>query len=132
MHVLDPIQKTEDMKIGRKVVGQVLTHKNGQQILLINRTTNDIIRGQSNKMISHGMETGEAGWPVETILLSRMKMRGINLIAIKIKANKAVYVSRLSSWIRHSTTYTRRKRNGSYQKVLPFEHFVLKAGIMKL
>ena len=131
MPLLDAIQKKEPMKIGRKTVGEVLTHKNGIKILLVNRTVKDIVRGK-NKMISHAMEEDEACWPVESLLLSRMKRRGIDLLAIQIKANKAVYMSRLSSWIDHSATYTRRKRNGSFQRILPFSYFVVKPGTMKL
>ncbi len=131
MHLLDAIQKREPMKIGRKTVGEVLTHKNGVKILMVNRTVKDIVRGR-NKMISHAMEEDEACWPVESLLLSRMKKRGIDLLAIQIKANKAVYMSRLSSWIEHSATYTRRKRNGSFQRILPFSYFAVKPGVTKL
>lgn len=131
MPLLDAIQKKEPMKIGRKTVGEVLTHKNGMKILLVNRTVKDIVRGK-NKMISHAMEEDEACWPVESLLLSRMRKRGIDLLAVQIKASKTVYMSRLSSWIDHSATYTRRKRNGSFQRILPFSYFVVKPGIMKL
>lgn len=129
---LEPIQRKEEMKIGRKVVAEILTHKNGNKILVVNRTIKDIVRGNGNKMISHAMEEDEACWPVETIILSRMKKRGINLLAIKIKSNKAMYLSRLSSWIGHSSTYTRRKRNGSFQRILPFSYFAVKQGVIKL
>jgi len=132
MQLLDAIQRRESMKIGRKSVAQVLTHKNGVKILVVNRTVKDIVRGHGNKMISHAMEEDQACWAVETILLSRMKNRGIHILAIKIKANKTVYASRLSSWIDHSETYTKRKRNGSFQRILPFSHFALKQGVIKL
>lgn len=132
MHLLDAIQKKEPMKIGRKTVGEVLTHKSGIKILMVNRTVKDIVRGRDNKMISHAMENDEACWPVESLLLSRMKRRGIDLLAIQIKANKAIYMSRLSSWIDHSATYTRRKRNGSFQRILPLSHFLVKPGLIKL
>lgn len=120
------------MKIGRKTVAEILTHKDGHKILMVNRTTRDIVRGSGNKMISHAMEEDEAFWPVESLLLSRMKRRGINLLAVNIKSTKAMYISRLSSWIDHSQTYTRRKRNGSFQRMLSFSHFAHRPGNIKL
>ncbi len=131
--MLDAIQKREPMKIGRKTVAEILTHKDGYKILQINRTTKDIIRGgKDNKMISHAMESDEAYWPVESLLLSRMKRRDIHLLLIHIKASKSFYISRLASWIDHSQTYSRRKRNGSFQRILPFSHFIHKPGQIKL
>lgn len=131
--MLDAIQKREPMKIGRKTVAEILTHKDGHKILMVNRTVKDIVRGgRDNKMISHAMETDEAYWPVESLLLSRMKRRDIHLLMIYIKASKSYYVSRLASWIDHSQTYARRKRNGSVQRILPFSQFIHKPGQIKL
>lgn len=86
MPLLDAIQKKEPMKIGRKTVGEVLTHKNGMKILLVNRTVKDIVRGK-NKMISHAMEEDEACWPVESLLLSRMKSAA--LISWQFRSRRA-------------------------------------------
>jgi len=132
MPVLDPIQKTEAIKIGRKKAADLLTHKNGFQILVVNRTMKDIVRGRGNKLISHGMEADEACWPMETLLLSRMRLRKVPLIAIKVKSNQALYVSRLSSWMNDSAIYNRRKRNGSVQRILSMSHFSERPGIIKL
>lgn len=130
---LDLIEDSEPMKIGRKKVGEVLTLTNGQKMLVVNRTTKDIVKGgKDNKMISHAMGEDLAGWPVETLLLSRMKMRGINLLGVKVKEDKSFYVSRLKSWLDHSNVYLVRRRNGSVQRWLTFNHFVKKQGKMKL
>ena len=132
MPQLKPIQKKEQIKVGRKVVAEVLTHKNGKTILVVNRTMKDIVRSRDAKMITHGMEDGSAAWPVETLLLSRMKRRGIDLLAVRVKANKAMYLSRFSSWLEHSEVYIKRKRNGSMQRTLTFDHFAERPGIIKL
>lgn len=94
------------MKIGRRKVAELLTHKSGHKILLVNRTMKDVVKGRGNKMISHAMEEDEACWPVESLLLSRMKHRGIPLLAVQVKSNKSVYMSRLASWISDSKVHT--------------------------
>ncbi|MDX5412856.1 MAG: hypothetical protein LPK02_07390 [Rhodobacterales bacterium] len=133
MMELDPIEDREPMKIGRKTVGEVLTYRNGVKMLMVKRTVKDIVRGgKDNKMISHAMEEDLAGWPVETLLLSRMKNRGIHLLAVEVRDDKSVYVSRLSSWLDHSAIYFKRRRNGSVQRWLSFNHFVKKPGKIKL
>lgn len=129
---LEAIQKREVMKIGRKKVAEILTHKNGHKILLVNRSMKDVIRGRDNKLISHAMEEDDACWPVETLLLSRMKNRGIDLLAVKVREDKALYLSRLKDWIEASSVYTRRKRNGSFQRILPFSRFAVRRGEIKL
>lgn len=129
---LDDIQRREAMKIGRRKAAEILTHKNGHKILLINRTMKDVVRGRDNKMITHAMEGDEACWPVESLLLSRMKHQGIHLLAIQIKTTKALYISRLSSWIDESTVFNGRRRNGSVQRLLSFSHFIAKPGTLKI
>lgn len=129
---LEAIQKREAMKIGRRKVAEILTHKNGQKILLVNRSMKDVIRGRGNKFISHAMEEDDACWPVETLLLSRMKNRGIYLLAVKVREDKSIYMSRLKDWIDTSSVYTRRKRNGSFQRILPFSRFSVRRGQIKL
>lgn len=120
------------MKIGRRKVAELLTHKSGHKILLVNRTMKDVVKGRGNKMISHAMEEDEACWPVESLLLSRMKHRGIPLLAVQVKSNKSVYMSRLASWISDSKVHTGRKRNGSVQRILPFSFFLKREGDVKL
>lgn len=132
MAKLDPVEKTEDMMIGRKKAAKIITRRDGVKILEVTRTMKDVIRGRDNKMISHAMETDEACWPVESLLLSRMKNREIHLLVIRVRDTKALYISRLADWVDHSATYTRRKRNGSIQRILSFSHFSLKPGIIKL
>tara|TARA_R110000851_G_scaffold59347_7_gene137368 strand:- start:3346 stop:3741 length:396 start_codon:yes stop_codon:yes gene_type:complete len=131
MDLLEAIQKREAMKIGKRTVAEILTHKNGIQMLMVNRTLKDIIRGR-NKLISHAMEEDQACWPVETILLSRMKRMEIGLLVVNIKASNTTYISRLSDWIDESSVYTRRKRNGSFQRILPMSFFQMKAGKIKI
>jgi len=128
---LDPVQKREAMKIGRRKVGEAITYRNGVSLLVLQRSMKDVVRGKGNSLISHAMEEEQACWPVETLLLSRMKMRHIHLLAIKVRENKAIYISRLSSWIDDSAIYN-RKRNGSFQRILPFGYFTIRPGIMKL
>lgn len=132
MPLLEAIQKKEPMKLNGKKVGQILTHKNGTKILVINRTSRDIVRLGDNKLISHAMETDQACWPVETPLLTHMKNEGIDLLAINVKATKSYHISRLSSWIAESTVYYKRQRNRSIQRILPFSFFKSKHGAIKL
>lgn len=130
---LDQVEDRDPMKIGRKKVGEILTFRNGVKMLVVNRTVKDIVRGgKDNKMISHAMEENLAGWPVETLLLSRMKNRGIHLLGVEVKDDKSFYVSRLSSWLDHSAVYLVRRRNGSVQRWLTFNHFIKKPGKIKL
>lgn len=130
--MLDAIQKKEVMKIGRKNAAEILTHKNGHKILMVNRTIKDIVRGRGNVFISHAMENDEACWPVESILLSRARNRGVTFIAIRVRDDKSVYMSPLTAWINESRTFGGRRRNGSAQRILPFSFFAKKAGVVKV
>lgn len=132
MPVLDAIQKKEEMKIGRRKVAEILTHKSGVEILVVNRTRKDYVRGRGNKMITHGIREDQGGWPIESTILSRLKRRGIPLIAVRVRDDKSVYMSRMSDWLAHSEVYTRRKRNGSVQRTLSHSHWHEKSGKIKI
>lgn len=123
MTKLADIQSRLPFRIGRKKVGEILTHKNGEQIVLLNRSTKDVERGKGNVYISHGIADGIAAWPVETLVLSTMRLRGIRFVGIRVRETKDIYITTLRRFVDHSVVMSYRKRNGSMQRSLPFQHW---------
>lgn len=132
MPQLKPIQRREEMRIGRKKVAEIITHKNGHRVVVVHRTMRDVLRGKGNAFISHAMQDGSACWSVETHILSRMKALGLELIAVKVRASGALYLTTLSRFIEDSKVLTTRKRNGSIQRSLPLTAFSERRGVVKL
>lgn len=123
--------RKEDFKIGRKKFGQIVHHTNGKKTFVINRTLGDMHRGK-NGYLSHGIQDGVAAWSVETMLLSKMRSRDIDAIAIKIRSTGEVYITTLDAFIEHSTVMTQRRRNNSMQRSLLLKYFIRKEGKVKL
>lgn len=124
--------RKESLTINRKRFGQILVTKTGEKIAVIDRSIRDIWRGKDAPFAAQSVETGAAGWPVETRLMSAMDGRGIERLIVRVREDKALYETTLTALRAHARIRSERRRHGSIQKVLGFEHFTHTPGVVKV
>lgn len=92
----------------------------------------DVWRGKDAPYISQSMQTGDAGWSVDVMTLRRMRLTEVERLIIQVREDKALYETTLTAFREHAHPRNRRKKNGTSQLTLAFEHFEHTPGQVKL
>jgi len=124
--------RKESLLKGRRKVGTILTLESGKKALVIARSMRDIWRDKDAPYISQSMQTGEAGWSVETSTISEMKRRKIDILIIYVRQDKSFYATTLSRMTEHGVKKSNRMKNGYTQRTLGLDHFRKTHGLVKV
>lgn len=117
--------------INRKRFGTLLTWPDGRQAVMIDRSRRDVFTDTESR-INEAIDQGVACWSVETLILSRMRMRKIQILIINVRQDRELFLTTLRQFELHSTLRNRRVKNGSVQRTLSFDRFLRKTGRVKI
>jgi hypothetical protein len=121
----------ESFKIGPRRLGTLLLYPGERPILELVRSRKVIFLDKEGRL-NHAIEADRACWSIETTILSRMRMREIPLLLVRVREDDETFLTTLQRFIDHSHMRNRRTKNGSPLRSLPFRYWARKPGKIKV
>lgn len=122
--------QVETKRKGRRVIGDLLTFKNGKKAYIYLQSLSDIYK-DGEKSISAAMRLGTACWAIDQSELMMLEMEGVSIVGIRVRSSDDVYMIDIKSFSDYSIRKSARLGRRSVI-CIPMSKFKKREGKLKI
>lgn len=118
--------EVETKRKGRRIVGDLLTFKDGKKVYMTALRLADMYR-DGERTISEAIRKGTACWWLEVSELTSLEFDDVIAVGVRVKGSDDLYLAKMSDFTDYNKTSTVRMGTKEV-KCLPLQYFTKREG----